>query len=72
MIMDDTKYALLEKKIGEIQRKIDKGIMNPGQRGELALDQLRAARAELFSLRELLQTSIEIEPDLGPSGPKAA
>jgi hypothetical protein len=66
MILDDAKFALIEQKIDEIRWKIDKGIMNPGVRGDLACEQLRAARAELFRLRELLHTSIELDPTCGP------
>ena len=72
MTMDDDKFPLIEAKIDEIRGKIDKGIMNPGMRGELACDQLRAARSELFSLRELLHKSIDIEPAKVPEGPRPA
>jgi hypothetical protein len=70
--LDDAKFENIEKKIADIQEKIDAGLMNPGVRGDLACDALRAARSEIFKLREIIQSSVEIEPNLGPERPTAA
>jgi hypothetical protein len=75
MTMDDAKFPAIEKKIAEIRGKIDKGIMNPGFNGRQAIEQLRAAHAELDSLRWLLYESLNLElsPDASPPvGPKPA
>jgi hypothetical protein len=72
MPFDSTKFEAVDKKIDEIRGKIDKGIMNPGLRGELALEQLRAARAELFALRGLFYSIMEIDQAEAPEGPSPA
>jgi len=73
MKLDDGNFALIEKKIADIQDKIDRSLVNPGARGELAIGHLRGARGDLFSLREILRNCLEIEPTIPePQGPRAA
>jgi len=72
MILSEGAFERIERKIAEIQDKIDQGIMDPGFDGEKAVNALRAARAQLFKLREILREGIEIESTRGPDGADAA
>jgi hypothetical protein len=72
MIIDDSNFERIEKKIADIQDKIDRGLMNPGVTGDTAVGYLRGARGDLFALRAILHESIEIEPTVGPDNPDAA
>lgn len=69
MIIEDAKFERIERKISDIQAKIDFGIVAAND-NEAALGAIRGARTELFALRSLLRESIEIEPTTQP--PSAA
>lgn len=71
MAISETGFQRLEKKISDIQSRIDQGLSFDYGSGAVAITALRNARVELFELRSLLREHITIVP-LDPRDPDAA
>lgn len=71
MTISETGFQCLEKKVGDIQSKIDQGLSFDDESGAVALTALRSARVELFELRSLLREHITISPSGNPEDPEA-
>lgn len=69
LVLNSGSYEAFDRKITDIQLKIDRGLLNP----ETALRYLREARSELFKLRQILRSEIVTENDNpGPDDPEVA
>jgi hypothetical protein len=71
MILPDAKFEHIERKISDIQAKIDRGLMDT-QDHSGAISALRGARVELFALRSLIHESLEVREQPDPEDPQAA
>lgn len=71
MTISETGFQCLEKKVEDIQSRVDQGLSFGGESGAVALTALRNARVELFELRSLLREQITISQQ-DPCDPDAA